>query len=197
VDLYSGIPYTVSEPIWDWDIKGYLFYINSSYELAIKCFDKAIELDPSYVYPYISKGQALERLGRHDDALKEFDKAATLNPLIWVIWESKGDILFNQGKYDEALAAYNMTIELVPKDADAWFQKGNAFGLLGKYNESIKSYEAVIEVIRSNPDPRYDCANRSVCVEAWHRKGIGLKELGRTKEAGAAFAKAKELGYSG
>ena len=30
--------------------------------------------------------------------------------------------------------------------------------------------------------------------EAWYNKGIALKALGRTTEAEAAFAKAKELG---
>jgi hypothetical protein len=35
VDLYSGILYTVSKPGWYWGIKGNLFYINGSYELAI------------------------------------------------------------------------------------------------------------------------------------------------------------------
>jgi Flp pilus assembly protein TadD len=34
-------------------------------------------------------------------------------------------------------------------------------------------------------------------AEAWNCKGIALKALGRNSEADSAFAKAKELGYTG
>jgi Flp pilus assembly protein TadD len=54
----------------------------------------------------------------------------------------------------------------------------------GKYNEAIKAYD---EAIRLDPN----------LAEAWNNKGIALKVLGRTSEAKAAFAKAKELGYTG
>jgi len=32
-------------------------------------------------------------------------------------------------------------------------------------------------------------------AQTWHKKGIALQALGRTSDADAAFAKAKELGY--
>jgi tetratricopeptide (TPR) repeat protein len=40
-----------SKTVQDWFNKGNHFYNTGSYELAIKCFDKAIELDPSYETP--------------------------------------------------------------------------------------------------------------------------------------------------
>jgi len=36
-----------------------------------------------------------------------------------------------------------------------------------------------------------------VDAEAWYNKGVALEALGRTSDADAAFAKAKELGYTG
>jgi Flp pilus assembly protein TadD len=53
-----------------------------------------------------------------------------------------------------------------------------------KYDEAIKAYD---EAIRLAPN----------LIEAWNNKGMALDALGKTTEANAAKAKAKELGYSG
>jgi len=54
---------------------------------------------------------------------------------------------------------------------------------LGKYDEAIKAYD---EAIRTDPND----------AVAWNNKGAVLEAVGRTTEADAAFAKAKELGYN-
>jgi Flp pilus assembly protein TadD len=53
----------------------------------------------------------------------------------------------------------------------------------GKYNDTIKAFDKAIEI-----EPQY--------ALAWYNKGVALKLLDRTTEADAAFAKAKELGYT-
>jgi tetratricopeptide (TPR) repeat protein len=54
----------------------------------------------------------------------------------------------------------------------------------GKYDEAILCYD---EAIRLDPN----------LVQEWYNKGVALEALGKTTEANAAFAKAKELGYKG
>jgi Flp pilus assembly protein TadD len=65
-----------------------------------------------------------------------------------------------------------------------WFSKGLALAKQSKYYEAIKTCD---ESIRLDP-------NHAL---AWYAKGIVLEALGRTSEAKAAKAKAKELGYKG
>ncbi|HPA97278.1 MAG TPA: tetratricopeptide repeat protein, partial [Methanothrix sp.] len=62
----------------------------------------------------------------------------------------------------------------------AWLNKGSVFAALGKNNEALQTYGRCISI---NPK----------CAKAWYGKGLVLQMLGRTKEADAAFAKAKEL----
>ena len=64
-----------------------------------------------------------------------------------------------------------------------WCNRGLALGKQVKYDEAIKAYEGAIKL---NPES----------APAWYNKGNALESLGRTTEANAAFAKAKELGYS-
>jgi Flp pilus assembly protein TadD len=68
-------------------------------------------------------------------------------------------------------------------DGSIWCIKGNALGKQVKHDEAIKAYD---EAIRLNPK----------LAAAWNGKGCALRSLGRFADADAAFAKAKELGYS-
>jgi tetratricopeptide (TPR) repeat protein len=68
--------------------------------------------------------------------------------------------------------------------AEDWFNKGVTLYNESKYDEAIKAYD---EAIRLAPN----------LIEAWNNKGMALDALGKTTEANAAKAKAKELGYSG
>jgi tetratricopeptide (TPR) repeat protein len=98
-------------------------------------------------------------------------------------WTNKGNALLAQGKYDEAIQAYDKAIELNQEAPDLWISKGHTFYRQGKYDKALDAYDRAIELI---PFADY-----------WYSKGIALKALGRAVDADAAFAKAKELGYTG
>ena len=49
-------------------------YLNlEEFELALKDADKAIELKPDYIKPYLRKGKALEGLNRKKEALAVYE----------------------------------------------------------------------------------------------------------------------------
>ena len=66
--------------------------------------------------------------------------------------------------------------------ADNWLQKGDEFYKNESYDLALRCYEKAIEI-----DP--------LEADAWHNKGDVFKELNRSADAEAAFAKANELGY--
>ena len=131
-------------------------------------------------------------------------------------WSNKGSALIGQGKYDEAVKGVREAIRLDPNicssleqqrcglsmtsasptrpyrhltSQSGWTPKMPTHGttkallsvVLGKYDEAVKAFDRAIEI---NPQ---DSA-------AWKNKGVTLKALGKTKEADAAFARARELG---
>lgn len=104
-----------------------------------------------------------------------------------VTWHLKGNALLGQGKYDEAVKAFDKAIKIDRQYVDALNKKGSALNHLGKYDDAIKCYD---EVITQKQD------NQMAAFAYYEKSGI-LKVLGKTTEADAAFAKAKELGYSG
>jgi len=98
-------------------------------------------------------------------------------------WINKGIALDGQGRYDEAIKAYDKAIGLDRHDAKTWNNKGATFAKQGKYDDALQHFEFAIQL-----DPDYSMA--------WGNRGTALEKLGRTAEAQAAFAKAKELGYT-
>jgi tetratricopeptide (TPR) repeat protein len=49
------------------------------YEEAIKCFDKAVQLDPNNALAWISKANALIESGSEEEAIECFDKASKID----------------------------------------------------------------------------------------------------------------------
>ena len=65
---------------------------------AIKCYERAIELDPSYTVAWRSKGISLLNIGRDSEALSCFERATELNPKDAHAWWNKGVALQELGR---------------------------------------------------------------------------------------------------
>jgi tetratricopeptide (TPR) repeat protein len=179
----------VTKSAFEWSEKGRGFELNESYELALMCYNKSNELDPSYIGAWYSKGFILNKMGRYEEALKAFDKTTEINPLFEPSWNMKGEILYDLNRYNEALEALNISLELDSDDLGNWLTKGVILGKMGMHQEAIKCFDtAIVKHSMDSFEMRY-------ARDAWHNKGIAYKALGNESEADAAFAKAKELGY--
>jgi tetratricopeptide (TPR) repeat protein len=57
-----------------------LYFLNKSYDDAIKAYDEAIRLDPNDADTRNNKGLALEFQGRYDEAIQAYDEAIKIDP---------------------------------------------------------------------------------------------------------------------
>ncbi len=64
----------------EWNNKGVALYLMGEPEEAIKCYNRAIELDPKNIHAWISKGGALDAQNKYEEAIKCYDKAIELDP---------------------------------------------------------------------------------------------------------------------
>ena len=182
------------------EFRHYISYANNMYDGAIRCYNKAIELDRDFGSFWYNKGVALKK-GRYDEAIQAYDKAIELDPKNAVIWLGKGNALKNQKKYDEAIHAYNKAIEFEPL-SNAWNQRGNVLldqartlrctnveriwsntsdpvflQLNYYYSEALKSYSMSIDI-----DPLDEVA--------WDNKGNVFTYLNKFDDAIRAHDKA-------
>ena len=80
---------------------------------ALKAFEKAIEIDPTYHEAWFNKGVALGDLGKHAEALKALEKAIEIDPSDDEVWFNKGLLLADLEKYEEAVECLIEAYEMI------------------------------------------------------------------------------------
>ena len=114
--------------------------------LAIKYFNKALDIKPDIEIGYLNKGATLKDLKCYDEALAAYEKALALNPNYAEAWSNKGVVYEDLKRYDEALAAYEKALALNPNYAEAWSNKGVVYEDLKCYDEALAAYEKALQI---------------------------------------------------
>ena len=163
--------------------KGQDNYILEKYEEAIASYDKAIELNPDFIFAFFNKGLSLNKLKRYEEAIIMFDKAIKLDPNHTSAFYHKGLALSALKRHEEAITMYDKVIELDSNNADSYIEKGNTLYVLNRYAEAIIIYDIAIQLNPSN-----------ACT--YNGKGMVFNKLKRYEEAREALDKAIELSPS-
>ena len=169
----------VTDPLFE---EGLGYLESKEYHKAIKCFDKAIEIDPKNAAVLNDKGTILLDLKEYNEAIECFDKAIEIEKRT----EKRPIYLYNKGlalrrleKNNEAIECYGKAIEINPNLADAWKDVGLVLKDSRRHKEAIKCFDKAIEI---NPN----------LADAWLARGLVVKDLEDYEEAIKCFDKAKE-----
>ena len=160
--------------------KGCALLDQGKYDEALQAYDKAIELDPTFVIAWTNKASVLLKLGMYNECLQASEKVIQLDPNIAMVWINKASALLMLGMYNEGLQASEKAIQLDPNDAGAWTNKAFALLMLGMYNEGLQASEKAIQL-----DPND--------AGAWTNKAFALLKLGIYNEGLQASEKAIQL----
>jgi tetratricopeptide (TPR) repeat protein len=117
-------------PVGSWHIKGAKLSWSGNYEEAIKCFDKALELDPNIANSWDNRGNPFMKLKNYEEAFNCYTRALQLDPNRSNTWFKLGGVLVKQGEeeqilehrgflFREAIKCFDKVLELDPNDNDA------------------------------------------------------------------------------
>ena len=173
----------VAEPLFQ---EGLGHLKSREYLEAVKCFDKAIEIEKEPIY-LCNKGLALCRLEKNNEAIECYGKAIEINPNLADAWKDVGLVLKDSGRYHEAVKCYGKAIEINPNLADAWLAKGLVLKDLGEHDEAVKCFDKAKECYDMN------LKKGSKGVIDWYGKGHALTQLRKYDEAVKCFDKVKEI----
>ena len=165
---------------WEWSNKGSSLHGLGRHEEAIRCFDKALKLNPRLVNVWCNKGAGLKNLERLEESICCLNKALELDPNLVNGWYNKGNSLHSLGRYEESIRCFDKALELDPCYVAAWYNKGACLDSLGNHEEAIRCYDQALEL-----DPGL--------VNAWFNKGGSLNSLGRYQDAIRYFDQALKL----
>lgn len=199
----------------DWFNKGSDFYDRGYYDLAIKCYDKMILIDPDNATAWNSKGYALYSQGEYEDAIKAYDEAIRLDPNLAAATRNRflalrmaAEGIDNVPYVTESSGSVSGQIEATPEAEKMSY--GSAIGLTDSNNPVAIEYDIPINSAddlcsRGNElyqQGEFDSALNAFdeCIElnpqnanAWNGKGEVLRDQGKLRDAVFCFEKSKEL----
>jgi serine/threonine protein kinase/Flp pilus assembly protein TadD len=113
--------------LWgDWDWAG-----------AEEAYQRARELNPSFVLGRADYAHFLTLQGRFGEALREAQHARELDPLSPQASRALGSICYAARRYDEALAHFRKMLELNPANAVGHLYTGLVFSQQGRHQEAL------------------------------------------------------------
>lgn len=136
-----------AEDAKDWLNKGNkLLFVKCNYEEAIKCFDKALEIDSNCIDALVGKGISLSFLNKNEEALKYIDKVLEINSKYDYGYYGKGIVFGLQGWHKEAIQNFDRALTFNPSCTYAYTGKAVSLGLQSRYDEAIKCINKGLEI---------------------------------------------------
>lgn len=150
-----------------WNKKGNIHFQHGEYEKAISAYNKAIELNCSFGWPYSNLAHTYLILGKYAEAILLYQKSASLlvkKEEKAAAWNSLGNIYRHLNEYETALSAYQKADELDPQNAgkrdnmelaslepnsrsaQVWLELGNLFFKSGSYKEAADAYTHAVKI---------------------------------------------------
>ena len=131
-----------AEPLVEWrqrdSIRAHVYHVQGQWKFrsnrfneALADFDKAIQLNPAFIYTYRWRGDANSRLGNHKAAIADYNTAIQLDPDNADSYRGRGMAKVNLGDPTGAVLDCNKAVQINPEDVHAYSIRGWAQFLLG------------------------------------------------------------------
>lgn len=118
---------------------------------AIRCFDKALNLNPNYVEAWVRKGVTLLDIGEDYDAQVCLNKAVKLSPKSFKARYNRGKCLLKLKYYDEAILDFQQAVSIKPKHAASHEYLAEGFRATGE-DELAQRHQDIADALRGGED---------------------------------------------
>jgi TonB family protein len=138
--------------------QGVSAFKSANYSEAVQAFQKAVDLDPSfltarlylataYMQQYIPGAESPENRAFAENALREFTRVLDQDPSNSVAMSSIASLYLNQKQWDNAQQWYDRIVATNPGNADAYYSMGFI-----AWSRWYPSYSAVRQQLKMKPE---------------------------------------------
>ena len=145
-------------------------------DLAIKDFDKAIELNPEFAEAYNNLGNVYDDKGDFDKAIVNFNTAIKFKSDFVEAYVNSGVAYGKRDEFNKAINDFTKAIDLDPDHVGAYFNRGNAYLLKGDFGTAIENYDTAIKL---DPDDAQSYCHRGLVwlhLKEWDKAKSDLME---------------------
>jgi anaphase-promoting complex subunit 3 len=150
-----------------WIAVGNCFSLRKEHESSLKCFHRAIQLDPSFAYAYCLCGHEYSSNEALDKAQSYFRDAIRYNSRLYNAWYGLGMIYYQQEKWSLSEFHFRKALEINKFSAILHCYVGIVMHKTGRYDKAIK-------LDKQNPIAKY---RKALCLVEQNKFMEALKEL--------------------
>ena len=124
-------------------------YKDKTHEEALKHFEAAVRLEPTFAPGYAEVAEELLSLKRYSEAIPFYDKAIELNPKNPSVYSDRGLAKSSLAKYYDAISDFSQAIELKKSQGGTFLEntyenRASAYEKVGNYDSAIEDYSRAI-----------------------------------------------------
>jgi Flp pilus assembly protein TadD len=122
-------------------------YMNQQFfEKALKCFQRAEELDPKLTIARLNEGIAYLNLQKIDEAKTALNDALKQDPKIPQAWYNLGLLAKNTGDAQTAIDDFKRVTEIDSSDADTWYFLGASYVQARQFPPAIEAFQRALQL---------------------------------------------------
>ncbi|CAG8517142.1 7634_t:CDS:2 [Ambispora gerdemannii] len=161
-----------------WCAVGNCFSRQQEQDMALKCFQRAIQLDPSFTYAHTLSGHECMANGNFEKAQEHFRNAINTNRRHYNAWYGLANYYATCGKKQSAERHYRAALDINPNHAVLICCLGKVLEKMNRFQEARALYDRACEVTPNTPLAKFKKA-KSLFRE--HEYQVAIKELDALK----------------
>eukprot|EP00927_Polykrikos_kofoidii_P038551 TRINITY_DN32962_c0_g1_i1.p1 TRINITY_DN32962_c0_g1~~TRINITY_DN32962_c0_g1_i1.p1 ORF type:complete len:827 (+),score=93.61 TRINITY_DN32962_c0_g1_i1:50-2482(+) len=163
-----------------WCVVGNSFSLQREHEQAVRCFRRAIQIDPTFAYAYSLIGHEYTSIEQFDQAIQMYERAIRMDSRHYNAWWGLGNVYYRQEEYAKAKHHFYEACGINTQNAVLRISLGMACQSLGESERSLALFSAA-------------AASGQCNAMASLQKGSALSEMGRYSEAVEELRRAQGL----
>lgn len=172
--------------------RGRTYYKDRRYEAAARCFQRALNIDPSYAEAALRLGMAWEDGRQYRRAIEAYERCLSIDPAHYQAATNIGEALRKAERYEEAIGAYDRALALKSDYLYALAGRAECMRMLGDYDGSLTWFDKALAV---GPRHAFAVQGKAAALNALNRyeQALPLWEKALEIEPNSAFAREGKL----
>ena len=141
-----------------WCVLGNCFSLQKEHELALKFFQRAIQLDPKYTYAHTLSGHEYFANEDFEKSMNCYRAALRLDSRHYNAWYGLGTVYYRQEKYVMSEYHFRYALNINSKSSVLFCYAGMAKHALGENSDAMTLLSQAIALDEKNPLARYEMA---------------------------------------
>ncbi|KAM4597858.1 cell division cycle protein 27 homolog [Polymixia lowei] len=162
-----------------WCVAGNCFSLQREHDIAIKFFQRAIQVDPGFAYAYTLLGHEFVLTEELDRALACFRNAIRVNSRHYNAWYGLGMIYYKQEKFNLAEIHFKKALSINPQSSVLLCHIGVVQHALKKSDHALETLNRAISIDPKNPLCKF---HRASILFANDKYKAALQELEELKQ---------------